>query len=35
MPFGQGDTPLRLILKLMKKKKYTFPADIPVRQNPF
>lgn len=28
VPFGQGDTPLGLILQLMKKKKYTFPADI-------
>jgi sugar phosphate isomerase/epimerase len=28
MPFGQGDTPLGLILQLMKRKKYTFPADI-------
>jgi sugar phosphate isomerase/epimerase len=28
MPFGQGDTPLGLILQLMKRKKWTFPADI-------
>lgn len=28
MPFGQGDTPLALILQLMKRKGYTFPADI-------
>jgi sugar phosphate isomerase/epimerase len=28
MPFGQGDTPLALILQLMKRKQYTFPADI-------
>jgi sugar phosphate isomerase/epimerase len=28
MPFGQGDTPLALILQLMKRKKVTFPADI-------
>jgi len=28
MPFGQGDTPLGLILHLMKRKKHTFPADI-------
>ena len=27
MPFGQGDTPLGLILQLMKRKKWTFPAD--------
>ncbi len=26
--FGQGDTPLALILQLMKRKKWTFPADI-------
>lgn len=28
MPFGQGDTPLGLILQLMKRKKFVFPADI-------
>lgn len=28
MPFGMGDTPLALILQLMKREKYTFPADI-------
>lgn len=28
MPFGQGDTPLALILKLMEREKWTFPADI-------
>ncbi len=28
MPFGEGDTPLGLILQLMKRKQYTFPADI-------
>jgi len=28
MPFGQGDTPLGLILQLMKRKKFAFPADI-------
>jgi len=28
MPFGQGDTPLALILQLMKREKWTFPADI-------
>jgi len=28
MPFGQGDTPVALILQLMKRKKWTFPADI-------
>jgi sugar phosphate isomerase/epimerase len=28
MPFGEGDTPLALILQLMKRNNYTFPADI-------
>ena len=28
MPFGQGDTPDALILQLMKREKWTFPADI-------
>jgi hypothetical protein len=28
MPFGQGDTPLRAILKLMKREKYKFPAYV-------
>jgi len=28
MPFGEGDTPLALILQLMKRKGYTFPANI-------
>ena len=28
MPFGQGDTPVALILQLMKRKEWTFPADI-------
>ena len=28
MPFGEGDTPLGLILQLMKRNKYEFPADI-------
>jgi len=28
MPFGQGDTPLGLILQLMKREQWTFPADI-------
>ena len=28
MLFGQGDTPLGLILQLMKRKEYTFPAHI-------
>ncbi len=28
MPLGLGDTPVSLILQLMKKEKWTFPADI-------
>jgi sugar phosphate isomerase/epimerase len=28
LPFGQGDTPIALVLQLMKRKGYTFPADI-------
>ena len=28
MPFGQGDTPLREILQLMKGKQYRFPAMV-------
>jgi len=28
MPFGFGDTPVALILQLMKREKWTFPADI-------
>lgn len=28
MPWGQGETPLKEILQLMKKRKYKFPASI-------
>jgi sugar phosphate isomerase/epimerase len=28
LPFGQGDTPVALVLQLMKRKGYAFPADI-------
>jgi sugar phosphate isomerase/epimerase len=28
LPWGQGDTPLKEILQLMKKERYTFPASI-------
>jgi sugar phosphate isomerase/epimerase len=28
MPWGQGDTPLKEILQLVKKEKYPFPASI-------
>ena len=40
MPWGQGDTPLKEILLLMKEKKYSFPAtveleyDVPVDSDP-
>ncbi len=27
-PWGQGDTPIKAVLQLMKKEKYPFPADI-------
>ena len=28
VPWGQGDTPIKEVLALMKKEKYTFPANI-------
>jgi sugar phosphate isomerase/epimerase len=28
LPWGEGDTPIREVLQLMKKNKYTFPATI-------
>lgn len=28
VPWGQGDTPIKEVLQLMKKNKYTFPATI-------
>jgi sugar phosphate isomerase/epimerase len=28
MPFGQGDTPVALVLQYMKRNQLTFPADI-------
>ena len=28
LPWGKGKTPLKEILRLMKKEKWTFPADI-------
>lgn len=28
VPWGQGDTPIREVLQLMKKNRYTFPATI-------
>jgi len=27
-PWGQGDTPIKEVLQLMKKNKYTWPATI-------
>ena len=28
MPWGQGETPIKEVLQLMRKEKYTFPANI-------
>ena len=28
VPWGQGDTPIREVLQLMRKERYTFPANI-------
>jgi sugar phosphate isomerase/epimerase len=33
MPWGQGETPLKEILRLMKKRKYRFPASIEYEYN--
>ncbi len=33
MPWGQGGTPLKDVLQLMKKKKYKFPASIEYEYN--
>ena len=33
MPWGQGETPLKDILQLMKKEKYKFPASIEYEYN--
>jgi sugar phosphate isomerase/epimerase len=33
MPWGQGDTPIKEVLALMKKKKYKFPATIELEYN--
>lgn len=30
VPWGEGDTPLKEVLQLMKKEKWTFPGDIEV-----
>jgi sugar phosphate isomerase/epimerase len=34
MPWGQGDTPIKEALQLMKKEGYTFPATIELEYNP-
>ncbi|MCL1920222.1 MAG: sugar phosphate isomerase/epimerase [Kiritimatiellaeota bacterium] len=34
MPFGEGGTPIVDVLKLMRKNKYTFPADIELEYKP-
>lgn len=33
-PWGQGDTPIKEVLQLMKKQHYTFPATIEFEYNP-
>ena len=33
MPWGQGETPLKAILQLMKQRKYKFPASIEYEYN--
>jgi sugar phosphate isomerase/epimerase len=33
MPWGQGDTPIKEVLQLMKKNKYKFPATIELEYN--
>jgi hypothetical protein len=34
MPWGQGDTPIKDVLQLMKKEKYKFPATIELEYTP-
>jgi sugar phosphate isomerase/epimerase len=34
MPWGQGDTPIKEVLQLMKKERYSFPATIELEYNP-
>jgi sugar phosphate isomerase/epimerase len=34
MPWGQGDTPIKDVLQLMKKEKYKFPATIELEYAP-
>ena len=33
MPWGQGDTPIKEVLQMMKQEKYTFPATIELEYN--
>jgi sugar phosphate isomerase/epimerase len=33
MPWGQGDTPIKEVLQLMKKEKHTYPATIELEYN--
>ncbi len=33
MPWGQGDTPIKEILTLLKEKKYKIPATIELEYN--
>ncbi|HEY2580876.1 MAG TPA: sugar phosphate isomerase/epimerase [Mucilaginibacter sp.] len=33
MPWGEGDTPIKEVLRLMKKNKYKFPATIELEYN--
>jgi len=33
VPWGQGDTPIKAVLQLLKKNKYTFPANIEMEYN--
>lgn len=33
MPWGQGDTPIKEVLQMMKKNKWTFPATIELEYN--
>jgi sugar phosphate isomerase/epimerase len=33
VPWGQGDTPIRAVLQLLKKEKYGFPANIELEYN--
>jgi sugar phosphate isomerase/epimerase len=34
MPWGQGDTPIKEVLQLLKKEKYGFPATIELEYTP-